>query len=177
MLIAIVGHRATGKDTAASILADLGFEHLSFSSVIADIAIENGWLEANHRHDKKHLADAAASVRDELGEQAYVGRMIRDGVVLSGMRHMRELELLRASDLDVLIIALSAPDEVRAKRAISLGIVSSLEELHELEAHRSDANIDELIGSADVIVSNDGSVDEMRDALERVVEAHRLAER
>lgn len=170
MLIAIVGHRATGKDTAAAILEDLGFEHVSFSATIAEIAVERGWLDPDLRTNKSALADAAARVRDELGEEAYVSRMLRDGVVLSGMRHPKELELLRASDLDVLVIALSAPDDMRAERAISLGIVDSIEQLRELEKHRSDTSIDVLIEEADVIVSNDASVEDLQVAIENVIE-------
>lgn len=173
MIIAVAGHRASGKDTTARILGELGFEHVGFSEAIAEVAIERGWLDPAQRGDKRALGDAAMRIRAELGPEAYLERMVRDGVVLSGMRDPKELEALRSSGHDVLVIGIIAPDELRAERAISLGIVSSLEDLYALEQQPADRLIDEVLARADVVVSNDGTVDDLRARLGRVVEAAR----
>lgn len=104
------GHRSgTGKDCAARVLVDLGWQRLAFADPIRDILCDLdipirrrvdavGWDEAKRsRHVRHRLEQVGESLRRRLGEHALLDTtlaQVRDGTVIADVRRPSEAEAI-----------------------------------------------------------------------------------
>jgi len=172
---------ASGKDTVARFLEDLGFTKLSLSDEIREeLRKEENELSRQNEIDKGN------SMRKEQGNGILASRVVEkigDGNhVIVSIRNPGEVEELRKLDGFVLF-ALNTPDKHRfhfAKEANAMNLkddyTDSWEEFQALEQQElenedpSMQQLKQVIGMADHVLENKGSEPELQEVVEALVE-------
>jgi len=176
MIIAITGTNAAGKDTAAEYLVTKGFKHFSLSDELREIARERG-LEPT----RENLIALGNEMRRLFGTAYLTKRILEKAVgtphiVLSSVRNVGELEPVRNTD-GFRLIAIDAPSEIRYRRARERGRIGeqvTLEEFMRMDAEEmhggeTEQNLAHLIESADILIVNDGTFEELYKKLDDAV--------
>lgn len=161
-IIAIVGHPVSGKDTAAHVLTNTGFQFYSASDELRSLAPSDLATRAA-------LRPFANKIRSERGGDFFVRRAAEKfptgDIVIVGLRTLNEARAVRA--LGGKIVAVTAPASVRFQRSLArnrIGDPITLEEFSDLESYEASSasldthNVNALILNADLVVDNNGSL-------------------
>ena len=101
MIVAFTGYAGSGKDAAAAVLVDEGWQRVAFADPLKDVALAIGWDGKKDKAGRQMLQNLGASVRAVVDENAWVRaaeRLIEaaDGnVVVSDVRYENEAEMIR----------------------------------------------------------------------------------
>lgn len=176
LIIAFVGDKLAGKESAAEYLAThYSGEHLRYSYVL-DVILEL-LDEPVGRESETKLARALRGAFNEniLGQG--VVKMLRqstsDLIVLDGVRYPAEVPPLRA--LGAHLVYITAPVELRYQRYLSRQEKTDDGQLDFDEFRRRDSeasnevHIAELGASADVVIENVGSVTDLYKKLDDII--------
>lgn len=190
-LIGISGTFASGKDTAAKYLVEeKNFMFVSTGDVLRAVADKEGLS-----HDRATLIEISVRMRKEYGS---LGALVlkgieqwkeqRDkysgGLVVSGLRIIAESQEIK--NQNGLLLFIDAPDAVRyermKQRAITEGRTIELENVNNLEEFiqsevtemqglggEERPNILGVKNIADVVIQNDGSVDQYIEKLNNAI--------
>jgi dephospho-CoA kinase len=173
-LIGLTGPNGAGKGEAAEILKAQGYDDFSLSDVIRDKLRAEGKTAG-----RDNMIEKGNELRREFGPDI-LARLIMDKVrgkaVIDSIRNVSEVEYLRARGGFVLI-AVDAPAETRFERVRARGRDESAQTLEqfvrkEAEEKGEDAGaqqLDRVMAMADIILANDGSLEDLRRKLEEVL--------
>jgi dephospho-CoA kinase len=175
MIIGIAGPSGAGKDTAAAYVENkLHYQHISGGNVIREIFIQLG-LEPT----RPAVGDFAQLLRKHFGADAIVKAIIAmsndKNVIVSGFRSPLETKVVQ--DNGGIIIYIDALPEVRCQRILLRsrpGDPTTTEEFSDLDARESGAdssgeNVGSIKATADIVIANNGSVEDMHGELERIL--------
>lgn len=178
MLVGITGRNASGKTTIIEWLKKQGFGVNSCSDSIRH------WLRANGVEiTRDSLIDGGRKLR-AMGGPGILAEMLLDRIgeegdhAIDSIRTPAEVEALRVRD-DFILLEIRCPQEVRWERLLARGRTGDAENFEqfvtqeeaELVAH--DESGQALIATAemaDVVIHNNGEVDELHEQLKVVID-------
>ncbi len=166
-IIGLTGYQSSGKDTAAEVLAEQGFLHISTSDLIRKEMTALGMPI-----DRDHIREFATNKRLERGagyltEQASL--MATEKTVISGLRNVEEVEILRKKfGADFRLVLVDAPLETRYKWALARNretdhiTFEQFVEQQQKERASASQQIDAVIALADKTIVNDGALEDLQ---------------
>ncbi len=156
-VIVVAGYPRAGKDSFASFLP---WKKIVYSELIQAIAgrdvvdkRELGRIadKLRKKHGADYLTKYALAIAEEYGE---------DVIVLVGPRTVEEVRFVRENVLEHTIVWIDADEDVRRKRGAD----------PERETEDRERGLDEIKKMADVVVENNGTLDELREKAQHFVE-------
>jgi dephospho-CoA kinase len=172
--IGLTGPNAAGKGEAAAHLGRMGFTIHSLSDIVREEAIAQGLTP-----EREHLIRIGNRLREEGGPGILAERIIprlgrKD--VIDSIRNPTEVRVLRTLPR-FLLLGVWAPPPVRFERALARARPGDPATLAEFEARErqentSDPNaqqLDETFRMADRVLTNDGDIELLHRALDRIV--------
>ena len=167
LLIGLSGALGAGKTTAAEYLQSLGCEYVRYSQVIARLL-----RDKMPNHTREDLQVEGQRVHTELG-QRWLGRELlrpvfaRQCVVIDGLRfpddHAFLTEIFGSQFLHIHVVARRALRKTRFERRE--GVAFEVADSHAVEARGQELKL-----FARDVVENNGSVDNYRAALDKVLQ-------
>ncbi|MBI4175817.1 MAG: hypothetical protein HY518_01320 [Candidatus Aenigmarchaeota archaeon] len=165
MIIALVGRRASGKDTAAQYLeGKYGFKHYDYTRDVLAPILE----KQNKPMTRENLVSLAMSLRKKTGNAAptmLICRRLKAGgdYVISGVRFPEEVEYFRELfGREFILVAVIAAHKARHRRAVSRNIKGegslSYKEFLLKESLPTEIVLDRTMRTADCRLSNTGSI-------------------
>ncbi|MCX5749437.1 MAG: AAA family ATPase [Candidatus Saganbacteria bacterium] len=170
-LIGLTGLNASGKGTIADFLKEKGFVYYSLSDIVREEATALGM-----DHSRESLIFAGNKLRKDFGPSVLakkIAEKLRQAntskAVIDSIRNLAEIAELRKLPGFVLIAA-DAPPEVRFERARSrgrIGFERTLEDFIAVEQKENTSDPDRqqlaaCLKAADITVSNEGTVEELK---------------
>ncbi len=185
MIFGISGPYASGKSEVASFLESRSFTSGSLSDVIRDVLKERGEAETRER-----MIETGNALRKSEGPGALAWRLLAGlrgdlNYVVDSIRHPAEVAALRSAGRFVLLWV-DAGEQRRLSRIRSrrrAGDPVSLEELRRLEkremggADPDAQQLEAVRALADVVLMNDGALEELHAKVQQVMQSHRNFER
>ncbi len=176
MIVGLTGPNAAGKGRVAEILAGRGFEVISLSDIVREEARARGLPPV-----RETLIALGREIREREGPGALAERVLPrlgDRVVVDSIRSPAEVAVLRRRR-DFRLLGVDAPVELRWRRAVArarAGERPGLAEFRarEAEENRDDPNSQQLartLALADRVVVNDGSLEDLRERVDRALAA------
>ncbi|KAA0004666.1 MAG: dephospho-CoA kinase [Thermoplasmata archaeon] len=175
-IIAFTGMPFSGKSEAVEIAKDLGIPVVRMGDMVWDEVKKQG-LEIND----ENVGFIANKMREIHGMDIWARRTVEkiismknvDKLVIDGVRNFEEIDFFKKMlGADFIVVAVNVSDEIRYKRAMARGREDDSLDL-ELVKKRDEREIswglDKVINSADVVVSNEGSIDEFRKKIKDIL--------
>ena len=168
-IIAFTGMPASGKSEAVQLAKDKGIPVIR----MGDLVWEETRKQGKPLNDN-NVGDVANNMRKKYGMDVWAKRTVEKinylkkppHLVIDGVRNMEEIEFFKQKlGMDFLVIAIDAPDALRRKRAIERGRTDDSKDLRDLEERdRREISwgLQKVIADADIIIPNNGSLDEFR---------------
>ncbi|MBW7998118.1 MAG: hypothetical protein FVQ81_16420 [Candidatus Glassbacteria bacterium] len=177
MLIGLTSRNAAGKDEVADYLAERhGFARFSLSDVLR-VELER----AGKPITRENLTAEGNRLRAERGpgalaELALAGLEGRERAVVISIRNPGEVETLRQRD-DFVLWGVDAPVGTRFRRAHKrrrpddpLTLEQFIrQEQAELEGSGTEQQLDRVFGMSDVVIENDGTIEELHRKVEELL--------
>ena len=182
MIILITGTIASGKGKVAELIKEKGFEHHSFSSIIRVVARERGI-----KSSRATLSKLGRDLREESKESVLASRVmvhVKDfskNYVIDGLRDLSELFYVKKfgkeNKIKVYLMGVDAPQKVRFDRSKHRGrhgdpvTFEEFKKIDDLESHGNvGKEVGECLHHADFIIENVGSLDELKDDINHVLD-------
>lgn len=179
MIVGLTGKFAAGKGTVAEVLQARGFAYHSLSDVIREELKLRGLAES-----REHLLETGNALRREGGPAALAHRIVArlgDGRphIVDSIRNPAEVEVLRGVP-GFFLLGVDADQRVRFERLLARnrqGDPTTFEQfaaLEERETHSTDPTTQQLLATwrlADVVITNDTTIDDLRATVLEVLAA------
>lgn len=175
LVIGLVGHIGSGKTSVSKYLQDnYGAKEYRFSQILMDI-LDRLYLP----HERAHLQNLGKSLRAELGKDVIVNAFRHDlekdqseMLIVDGIRYENEVEMLKEKGGQLIFV--TASPEVRYERAVARGEKGeaeiTFEQFLESEKAETEKHIEMIEDSADYIIDNSGTLDELHEKVDRIME-------
>ena len=172
-IVAFTGMPCSGKSEAVRIAKNKGIQVIRMGDMIW-AETKNQGLELND----KNVGEVANSMRDKYGKDIWARRTVdkikslnkTDYIVVDGIRNVEEINFFKKKlSNDFVIIAINAPDELRKKRSLSRGR-KDIKNVEERDKRELRWGINDVIASADIVISNEGGIDEFRKQVDEVLQ-------
>ncbi|MGM5482899.1 MAG: AAA family ATPase [Nanobdellota archaeon] len=175
-VLGFTGLNASGKSTAARIMTSKGFNYTSLSDVLREKALEKGLDDS-----RDNLRWLGNELREEFGSGA-LGKMAAEKImnedtdyVVDSIRNPAEVDELRKIKGFVLV-EIKADPEIRFKRASHRGRNESASDINEflqkekkeMSSKETGQQLHKCMEIADISVSNEGTLDELRRKIESI---------
>jgi len=138
MIIGVTGNYASGKDTVAEILQELGFKHVSFSDMIRQEVVKRG-----QEITRDILIEVGNKMRENFGAEILAKRALEQveegNYVFTSIRNPSEVELLKKRK-DSVLVKVTAPDEVRLQRIVERNREHDPKTMQELKEKEAEEN-------------------------------------
>ena len=176
LVIGLVGHIGSGKTAVSEYLQEkYGAKEHRFSQILMDILDR-----LNLPHERAHLQNLGKSLRAELGPDVIVNAFKHDlekdaseMLIVDGIRYENEVEMLKEKGGQLIFV--TASPEVRYKRAVARGekgeAMITYEQFLESEKAETEKHIEMIKDSADYIIDNSGTLDELYKKVDGIIEA------
>ncbi|MHC1610145.1 MAG: AAA family ATPase [Candidatus Methanospirareceae archaeon] len=178
-ILAFVGAPAAGKTEAASVAKEIGIPVITMGDVIRDELRRRGLSE----EDAGRVAD---ELREREGMDAIAKRCIplikgikdieggrAKKIVIDGIRGIAEVERFKKEfGTDFLLVRIDAPLILRYERIKTRGRGDdslSISGLKEREERENRWGMGEAMSSADKVVKNEGSLEEFKEEIKRIL--------
>ncbi|NJE60639.1 AAA family ATPase [Thermococcus sp. 21S7] len=186
MIVGVVGKIAAGKTTIAKFFEERGFCRVSCSDPLIDLLTHNvsdySWipeLPEKAEPTRERLIEFGKYLKDKYGEEVLI-RLAVDkmrhckNIVIDGVRSREEIEAIKR--LSGKVIYVEARPEIRFERLMKRkaskdkGIKSfkdfkAMDDAEERLYHTS-----ELKGLADYVITNEGTLEGLREKVEAIIE-------
>jgi len=186
MILGLAGRNGAGKGEVVRFLEARSFSAYSLSDVIREDLRARGLDETRER-----MIETGNAIRARHGPGGLAVRLLERlepdrNAVVDSIRHPAEVDVLRRRSASFRLIWVDAPEEVRFARVRERGRggdPASLEELRRLEARElgsDDPSAQQLLAVrelADFTVTNDGSLDQLHERVQAVLERSYFFER
>jgi len=186
MIFGLAGLNGAGKGEVLKFLVERSFYALSLSDVIRERLTEQGLTETRDR-----MIETGTAIREERGPgglaEILAAKLLPDrNYVIDSVRHPAEVEVLRRNTSRFHLIWVDAPAERRLERMKARGRAGDAETLEELRAQESrelgssDPAAQQLLAVrdlADIKVENDGTLEELNQKLQAILEDSLFFER
>ncbi len=177
MKLAFVGPPAVGKDAVSNYIEQkYKLTHISSGDIVREYVKDNnlGTLE------RENLQKIANNLRTEKGGDVLVKIALEktnNNLIISGLRAIDEV--LTFKKHGGIVITITAPLEKRYNLAklrerigenVSLDEFKRIEETEQSNADKNSQNVFQVISMADIIISNDGTLEELYEKADKVIE-------
>ncbi len=173
-VIAFTGLPGSGKSEAVNVAKEMGIKVVRMGDEIRKEARKMG-LELND----KNLGKIADEMRREHGMDIWARRCLpeikNDMVIIDGIRNIEEVELFRQHIKNFILIAIHASPNTRYERMMKRGREDdslSEEDLKERDERELRWGIGNVVAMADIVVANEGSLDEFRKKIKKILEGN-----
>jgi dephospho-CoA kinase len=175
-IITFTGMPFSGKSMAVDVAKKLGFSVVRMGDAVWD-EVKNRGFELND----KNVGIIADKMRREHGMDIWARRTLdkikslnkTDVVVIDGIRNVEEIDRFKKElGKDFVVIAIDASDEKRHKRALNRRRQDDSKDLRRIEERDKRElrwGLDVVIASADIVISNEGSIDEFRNKIRKTL--------
>ena len=178
LIIGLTGPNAAGKGEAAAYLAKRGFAIHSLSDVVREEAAARG-LSA----ERENLIRIGNLLRREGGPDVLAGRILPRLVglaVADSIRNPAEVETLRTALERFVLVGITASPESRFARIVARarpGDPTTMAEFISREREENEADptrqqLDATFRLADRVIDNSGTLDDLAEALARILDEH-----
>ena len=177
VVIGVTGLPASGKGVFAEIAKQHGFIVIVMGDVIREEVRKRG-LPVNREHSNKIMIE----LRKEHGEGVvalktipWVKEALNKGnhrILIDGLRSLTEAEILRQQFPEFLIIGIHASPKVRYDRIRSRhrkDDSSTWDEFHKRDELELSVGIGDLLALSDILVSNQGNIEEAKKQFDEVI--------
>lgn len=175
-MIGVAGRIASGKTEIANFLARrYGARIFRLSDTFFELLRRLGLPE-----EREELQKLASSLREVFGERvlidhwrAAISALEAKVVVVDGVRHQREVVMLRSFEQSLLIFV-EAPAELRYKRFKLRAEKGQLswQEFKRIDEAKTELEIDRLKEVAEIKVRNDSSIEELFSRVEEALQPY-----
>jgi dephospho-CoA kinase len=174
-LIAFAGMPFSGKSEAVNIAKKLNIPVIRMGDMIWD-ETKNRGLELSDGN----VGMIAYNMRKEHGMDIWAKRTLEkirsikdvDLLVIDGVRNIEEIETFEKElGKNFLLIAVQVSDEERYKRAMSRGRKDDSQDINlvkERDKRELSWGLGSVIASADIVISNEGSVEEFKQKIKEL---------
>lgn len=181
LIIGVTGTNGSGKDTVGDILKEIGFNFFSCSQIIREEAAER-----NIYTNRENMIALGNELRETFGAGILSRRICQrikenglENVVVASIRHPAEIEELKKTFSDFILIAVDAPLEVRYQRVRERNHATdevSFEdfqkhELLELNGKESQQQLRTVMSIADYKLLNDSSFDDLKKKVKSIIDS------
>ncbi len=170
MIIGVAGYAASGKDSIADYLEKkYGFKHLDFfRDILLSMLRERGLKE-----DKMNASVLGNELRQNYGRGALAKLMAERLIentdyVITGFRSPEEVEEIRKKG-EFLLLWVWAPLKKRFSRRRDID-PQNIEEFKRRDELDKEKGMDEVFKSADIIINNEGSIEELHQLIDSIME-------
>ncbi|DAC72016.1 MAG TPA: dephospho-CoA kinase [Thermoplasmata archaeon] len=168
-MIAFTGMPASGKSEAVNLAKEKGIPVIRMGDMV--------WEETKRQGkplDDKNVGNIANCMRKKQGMDIWAKRTFEKIhslkksplLVIDGVRNMEEIDFFKEKlGIDFLVIAIIANDLVRRKRTLARGRTDDSKDLKDLEERdRREIRwgLQKVIADADIVIPNNGSLDELK---------------
>lgn len=176
MIIGITGPTGSGKDTAASFIEkEFNFQHVSGGDILREFLTQIGF-----EPKKEAVGDLGTLLRNNYGADAILGLVLarakKGNVVNSGFRSPEEARLIKKAG--GYIIYVDAPETTRYARVLersregeSMDAILAIEKKESQSDNKLAESLVDVYSIADVIVTNDSSIDNFYAKIKDVVKS------
>jgi len=175
MIIGLIGRKGSGKGAVARTLQEAhGAAVYRMSEILRSIADELGLPKT-----RQNLIQISETARTYFGQSVLahaIAEQIKndthDIVVIDGIRRQADLDGFH--DLDMVLVNVTAPLDVRFERIRSRGendgeTTMTREKFEALENAPTEVTIGDIEGNANVTIENTGSLDELKNQIKTVI--------
>lgn len=173
LVIGIAGRTGAGKTSAAKYLnTKHGFQYLRYSQVLAE------WMAANPE-SKAELQSVgwevmAGGMQAELNRRLIAQVAAEGDVAVDGLRHIIDQESLSKAFLSSFhLVYIDSEAEQRWNHLNGKGRYTSREIFDATDAHEVEQQVESLRRKADLIVGNEGSLQDLCAAIDNAVASFR----
>jgi len=175
-IIAFTGMPFSGKSEAVQIAKDAGIPVVRMGDMV--------WEEVKKRGLKindENVGTVANKMREQHGKDIWAKKTIEkirslknaEFIVIDGIRNVEEISTFKKElKGNFIIIAVEVPDEKRHERALNRGREDdskNLEKIKERDKREIGWGIDTVIASADIIISNEGTIKDFRKKIKDIL--------
>ncbi|OGS40806.1 MAG: hypothetical protein A3K77_04290 [Euryarchaeota archaeon RBG_13_31_8] len=174
-IIAFTGMPCSGKSEAVQIAKNMKINVFRMGDMV--------WEEVKNRGlplDDKHVGDIANQMRKKYGKDVWAKKTLEKiakisklrYIVIDGIRNNEEIETFKKKlGKNFIVIAIVASDENRQKRFLKRGREDDSKDIKDLiDRDKRELNwgLSSVIASADIVISNEGSLENFRNELTRI---------
>jgi len=173
-VIAFTGMPGSGKSEAVKVAIEMGIPVVRMGDCVWEEVKRRG-LEIND----ENVGRIANEMREKYGKDIWAKRTFEkidpswDTVVIDGIRNIEEVEFFREKlGKDFTLVAIHASPETRYRRLMERrreDDSTTLEKIKERDERELRWGIGVVIAMADVIIVNEGSLDEFREEVENTL--------
>ena len=175
-VLVLCGPPGSGKGVVSRTASDRGMTVLSLGNEVRAEVAARGLDES-----PENVGKTAVSMREEYGEDIVVVRLLGrieealadTDVLIDGMRQPEEMESLKQHIPNVMVLAVSASETVRLDWLSSRGRGEdgSIDDFSERERREWGWGLDVLMSQADAIIINDGSLNQLSNRSDEILES------
>ena len=174
-IIAFTGMPCSGKTEAVQIAKNMGINVFRMGDMV--------WEEVKKRKlplDDKHVGAIANDMREKFGKDIWAKKTLEkitkfrelEHIVIDGIRNIEEIETFKKKlGKDFILIAIIASDKTRQKRCLKRKREDDSKDVNDLkERDKRELNwgLGSVIASADIIIPNEGSVENFRNEIKKI---------
>ncbi len=175
-VIVFTGLPWSGKSEAVAIAKQMGFPVVRMGDMVWEETKKQGLKLSD-----SNVGAIANNMRNQYGTDIWAKKTIEkikvmknpSILVIDGVRNLEEIETFkREVDNDLLLIAIHVSDDLRYKRAIDRGRKDDskdLTKIKEREKREIGWGLTTVIASADIVITNDGSLEELRKKIKQIL--------
>jgi dephospho-CoA kinase len=176
-VLAFAGMPFSGKSEAVKIAKEMNIPVFRMGDMVWE-EVENRRLELN----EKNVGTIADQMREEYGMDIWARRTLEkirlisesESIVIDGIRNIEEIDAFRRElGGGFVVIAVEAAHEIRQKRALNRSRKddsNDVEKIKERDRRELRWGLGVVIASADVVVSNEGGIEEFRDKVRKILD-------
>ncbi len=176
-VLAFAGMPFSGKSEAVKIAKEMDIPVIRMGDMIWE-EVKNQKLELSD----KNVGTIANQMREEHGKDIWARRTLEkiksvenmNFIVIDGIRNIEEIDLFkRYLEGDFVVVAVEASDETRQKRALIRNREDDskdLQRIKERDKRELCWGLDRVIASADIVVLNEGSVEDFQKKIREILE-------
>ena len=186
MIVGVVGKIAAGKTTIAKFFEERGFCRVSCSDPLIDLLTHNvsdySWipeLPEKAEPTRERLIEFGKYLKDKYGGDILIRLAIDrkrhcENIIIDGVRSREEIEAIKR--LGGKVIYVEVRPEIRFERLMGRKAskdkgIKSFEDFKEMDdAEERLYHTSELKGLADYVIVNEGTLDELRKEVEKIIE-------
>jgi len=171
--IAFTGMPGAGKSEAVRVAEEMGIPVIKMGDVVRKEAKKRG-LQLTDRN----LGGLADEMRKKHGKGIWAEKCIeelegKDIVVIDGIRNIEEVETFRKYIKNFILVAIHAAPRIRYDRIAKRGRsddATDVEDMKMRERRELSWGLGDVIAMADIVIVNEGSLDEFRARIRKLLE-------
>ena len=171
-IVAFTGMPASGKSVAVEIAKEKNISVIRMGDAVLEETKKQG-LTLND----KNVGHVANSMREKYGKDIWAQRTMQkiksigetDCIVIDGIRNKEEIDFFKKK-LGSDFVIITSSENIRKKRIFSRGRKddsNTIRDIEERDKRELGWGLGEVIASADIVIENEGSIDEFIDKIKK----------